>query len=104
MLNEKITKEDFFKYLNLIRRNSEIISKIYSDSYRTIDIINLDELLCEPYRIIEKLFFTTDELDIISWYIFEYTEGKMKIYDNNDMIADIVDDEALWEYLNRRYE
>ena len=101
MLKNKISKEDFFKYMELLRRNRDYIDSVYNCTNRQLDLINLNDSMCEPYQIIVKAFFTPEELDIIGWYMWEYNEGHMKIYDNDEIIADLKTDEDLWEYLNR---
>lgn len=101
MLKNKISKEDLFKYMELLRRNADYIKSVYECTNHQLDLINLNETLCEPYQIIVKAFFTPEELEIFSWYMWEYNEGHMKIYVNDSVIADLETDEDLWEYLNR---
>lgn len=101
MLKDKISKELFFKYLNGLRHNSKMINQIYEATFRALDLINLEEELSKPYHIIEKCFFTESELDYIYWYLFERVEKKIYDAKTHEVIADLVDDEALWEYLNR---
>ena len=102
-LNERISKEDFFKYLDLSRKVSKCIDSIYDASDKELDLINFNDFLTKPLRIIERNFFSNVELDMISWYLWEYDEKLMKIYSNDDrsVIAEILTDEDLWEYLNR---
>ena len=101
MLKNKISKEDFFKYMELLRRNNRYIESVYDCTNHQLDLINLNDTLCEPYQIIVKAFFTQEELEIISWYMCEYDEGHMKIWQDDNEIADLETDEDLWEYLNR---
>lgn len=103
MLKDKISKDDFFRYLKGLRKVSKYVMDTYDNTDGYVDLINLESALTEPYHIIEKAFFTNVEYDVISWYLYEYDEDKMKIWDSQtkEVIADIVDDEALWEYLNR---
>lgn len=101
MLNNKISKENFFKYMELLRRNNRYIESVYDCTNRQLDLINLNDTLCEPYQIIVNAFFTPEELEIISWYMWEYDEGHMKIWQDDNEIADLETDEDLWEYLNR---
>ena len=102
-LSERISKEDFFDYLNKSRKIDKMIETIYQCSDRNLDLINFNDLLTKPFRIIERNFFSPTELDMISWYLWEYDEKMMKIYSNDDnhVIAEILTDEDLWEYLNR---
>lgn len=102
-LSERISKEDFFDYLDKSRKVDKMIEAIYQATNGEIDLINFNDTLTKPFRIIERNFFSNVELDIISWYLWEYDEKKMKIYSNDDrhVIAEILTDEDLWEYLNR---
>lgn len=100
MLKDKMSFDLFKRYLQLLRRNNEMINKIYNDSNKTIDIINLDSELTEPYRIIEKLFFTINELEMISWYLYENVEKKIYEGKTDKVICEINTDEDLWNYLN----
>ena len=103
MLKDKISKEQFFEYLNGLKENSEMVSAIYNASKRNIDMINYEDEITKPYRIIEKLFFTKEELDYISWYVYEFDADRMKIYDANThkVIANLETNEDLWIYLNK---
>ena len=101
MLKDKITKEMFFEYLNGLRHNSQMIDAIYKATNGAFDIINFEDELCRPYHLIEKCFFTHIELDIIGWYLYENVEKKIYNSETHEVIADLIDDEALWEYLNR---
>lgn len=102
-LSERIPKEDFFDYLDKSRKVDKLISAIYDASNGEIDLINFNDTLTKPFRVIERNFFSATELDIISWYLWEYKKEDMKIYSSNDesIIAEILTDEDLWEYLNR---
>ena len=102
-LSERISKEDFFDYLDESRKVDKMIDAIYQCSDRNLDLINFNDILTKPFRIIERNFFSNVELDIISWYLWEYKEGDMKIYrsDDREVIAELKTDEDLWEYLNR---
>ena len=87
MLKDKISKEDFVKYIKESQEVSKLVHKVYEASGRTIDIINLEDELNKPFRIIERNFFTKVELDYISWFLYEYKSGHMKIYkEDNYMI------------------
>ena len=105
MLKDKISKEDFTKYVEETLRVSKFISNIYDASNRTIDIINLEEELTRPLRIIEKNFFTKVELDYIGWFIYEYDEGHMKIYkagtNKEVVLAELNTVDDLWDWLNK---
>ena len=101
MLKDKISKELFFEYLNGLRNNEKLISGVYEATHRALDLINLEDELTRPYHIIEKCFFTETELDYIYWYLFEKVEKKIYNSETHEVIADLIDDEALWEYLNR---
>lgn len=103
MLKDKISKEKFFEYLKGLKENSSMVSDVYKASKRNIDLINYEDEITRPYRIIEKLFFTYEELDCISWYVYEYSEGNMKIWDavTKEEIANLETDEDLWNYLNK---
>ena len=102
-LSERISKEDFFDYLDKSRKVDKMIEAIYQATDGDIDLINFNDTLTKPFRIIERNFFSNVELDMISWYLWEYDEKMMKIYSNDDrhVIAEILTDEDLWEYLNR---
>lgn len=104
-LSERISKEDFFDYLNESRKIDKMIETIYQCSDGNLDLINFNDYLTKPLRIIERNFFSYIEKDLISWYLWEYKEDSMKIYkaDTNkeEIIAEILTDEDLWEYLNR---
>lgn len=102
-LSERISKEDFFDYLDKSRKVDKMIDTIYQASNGEIDLINFNDTLSKPFRIIKRNFFSNVELDLISWYLWEYDEKMMKIYSNDDrhVIAEILTDEDLWEYLNR---
>lgn len=102
-LSERISKEDFFDYLDKSRKIDKMIEAIYQATNGEIDLINFNDTLSKPFRIIERNFFSATELDIISWYLWEYNEKMMKIYSSDDrhVIAEILTDEDLWEYLNR---
>ena len=102
-LSERISKEDFFDYLDKSRKIDKMIEAIYQATNGEIDLINFNDTLSKPFRIIERNFFSPTELDIISWYLWEYNEKMMKIYSSDDrhVIAEILTDEDLWEYLNR---
>ena len=102
-LSERISKEDFFDYLDKSRKVDKMIDAIYQCSDRNLDLINFNDLLTKPFRVIERNFFSPTELDMISWYLWEYDEKMMKIYSSDDrhVIAEILTDEDLWEYLNR---
>lgn len=102
-LSERISKEDFFDYLDKSRKVDKMIEAIYQATNGEIDLINFNDTLTKPFRIIERNFFSNVELDMISWYLWEYDEKMMKIYSNDDrhVIAEILTDEDLWEYLNR---
>lgn len=102
-LSERISKEEFFKYLDEYRKIDKMIETIYQCSNGNLDLINFNDFLTKPLRIIERNFFSYIEKDLISWYLWEYKEGGMKIYrsDNREVIAELKTDEDLWEYLNR---
>ena len=102
-LSERISKEDFFDYLDKSRKVDKMIDAIYQASNGEIDLINFNDTLTKPFRVIERNFFSPTEMDMISWYLWEYDEKMMKIYSNDDnhIIAEILTDEDLWEYLNR---
>lgn len=102
-LSERISKEDFFKYLDESRKVDKMTETIYHCSDRNLDLFNFNDFLTKSLRIIERNFFSPTELDMISWYLWEYNEKMMKIYSSDDksVIAEILTDEDLWEYLNR---
>lgn len=100
-LEKRISKEDFFEYLDKSKERSDMLFNVYKSTGKSLDLINFESYITEPYRILEKHFFSNVELDYIFWYLYEYEEGKMKIYDNGGLIADIIDNEALWDFLNR---
>lgn len=102
-LSEKISKEDFFDYLNKSREIDKMIGTIYQSSKGNLDLINFNDYLTKPLRIIERNFFSYIEKEMISWYLWEYKEGDMKIYkpNTNEIIAELKNDDDLWEYLNR---
>ena len=102
-LSERISKKDFFDYLDKSRKVDKMIETIYQCSDGNFDLINFNDFLTKPLRIIERNFFSYIEKDLISWYLWEYKEGDMKIYrsDDREVIAELKTDEDLWEYLNR---
>ena len=104
MLKDKISKEDFVKYIKESQEVSKLVHKVYEASGRTIDIINLEDELTKPFRIIERNFFTKVELDYISWFLYEYKSGHMKIYkagtDKEVILADLETIDDLWNWLN----
>ena len=104
-LSERISKEDFFKYLDEYRKIDKMIETIYQCSDGNLDLINFNDFLTKPLRIIERNFFSIAEKDLISWYLYEYKEENMKIYkagtNKEEVIAEILTDDDLWEYLNR---
>ena len=105
MLKDKISKEDFVKYIKETLRINKLISNIYESSNRTIDIINLEEELTKPFRIIEKNFFNKIEFDYIGWFLYEYDEGHMKIYKEETnqevVLAELNTVDDLWDWLNK---
>lgn len=104
-LSERISKKDFFDYLDKSRKVDKMIETIYQCSDGNLDLINFNDFLTKPLRIIERNFFSYIEKDLISWYLWEYKEGDMKIYkagtNKEEVIAEILTDEDLWEYLNK---
>ena len=104
MLKDKISKEDFVKYIKESQEVSKLVHKVYEASGRTIDIINLEDELNKPFRIIERNFFTKVELDYISWFLYEYKSGHMKIYkagtDKEVVLAELNTIDDLWNWLN----
>ena len=104
MLKDKSSKEDFVKYIKESQEVSKLVHKVYEASGRTIDIINLEDELNKPFRIIERNFFTKVELDYISWFLYEYKSGHMKIYkagtDKEVILADLETIDDLWNWLN----
>lgn len=103
MLNTKMNKDQFINYIQKIKEKDKLVSKVYKASNGLIDITNLEDALNEPFHYLESIFFTDIERDIISWYLYEYNKDRMKIWDSKtgEEIANIIDIEALWEYLNR---
>lgn len=101
MLENKIDKETFCKYLQLLKNNDKIIMETYNLTNGNLDLNNFEEMLAKPYRIIEKLFFTEEELDIINWYLYEDVD---KIIYNTDgtIFKKIDSDDDLWDYLNNK--
>lgn len=101
-LSERISKEDFFDYLDKLKDRSDMVCKVYETTGKSLDLINFEDYICKPLRIIEKAFFSKIEYDTICWFLYEYNEGKMKIYykDTNEVLAEITDNESLWDYLN----
>ena len=61
------------------------------------------ELIDDVIDLIAEGMTGEDTDDWISWYLWEYNEKMMKIYSSDDrhVIAEILTDEDLWEYLNR---
>lgn len=104
MLKDKISKDDFVKYIEQSQEVIKLVHKVYEASGRTIDIINLEDELNKPFRIIERNFFTKVELDYISWFLYEYKSGHMKIYkegtDKEVILADLETVDDLWNWLN----
>ena len=80
-----------------------MIHSIYQSSNGLIDLIEFSDKIIQPYNLLEKIFFTDIERDYIYWFLYEYNEDMMKIYDANtlEVIADIKTVNDLWEYLNR---
>ena len=105
MLKDKISKEDFVKYIKQSQEVSQLVHKVYEASGKTIDIINLEEELTRPFRIIEKNFFTKVELDYIGWFLYEYKEGCMKIWkagtNKEVLLAELNTVDDLWDWLNK---
>jgi len=105
MLKDKISKEDFVKYIKESQEVSKLVHKVYEASGRTIDIINLEDELTKPFRIIEKNFFNEVELDYINWFLYEYKEGNMKIYkaetNKEVVLAELNTIDDLWNWLNK---
>lgn len=101
-LKDKISKNDFFNFINMLNNNYDMTNDIYAASNRTIDLINYDDEINKPYMFIVERFFSEIEWDCITWYVYEYRKGDMKIYDskNGKVIADLETDEDLWNYLN----
>lgn len=103
MLKDKISKEQFIDYIDKIKEKDKLIHSIYQSSNRLIDLIEFSDKIIQPYNLLEKIFFTDIERDYIYWFLYEYNEDMMKIYDANthEVIADIKTVNDLWEYLNR---
>ena len=68
-LSERISKEDFFDYFDKSRKVDKMIDAIYQTSNGEIDLINFNDTLSKPFRVIERNFFSPTELDMISWYM-----------------------------------
>lgn len=106
MLKDKISKEDFFKFIDGLKRNIEEDYLLYTLTDGSLTLTNFVERVTEPYYIILQNFFTEVELDYIMWYLCEYDEDSMGVYETDENgneveIANIVNNESLWEYLNR---
>lgn len=101
-LSERIDKLDFFNYLDKLKERADMCLKIYQASGKSLDVINFEDYICEPLRIIERAFFSKIEYDMIGWYLYEYDKDRMKIYhkETGEVLADITDNEELWNYLN----
>ena len=99
-LKDKMSFEEFSNYLDLLKDRDIFLDNIYKKSIGNLDLINFNDFLLKPYYIIERCFFSDIELDYIKWYLYEDVDKK--IYDiNSNVIADIKDNEALWNYLNQ---
>lgn len=105
MLKDKISKDDFVEYIKRSQEVGKFVHQVYEASNRTIDIISLEDELTKPFRILEKNFFDKIELEYISWFLYEYKEGCMKIWkagtDKEIVLAELNTADDLWEWLNR---
>ena len=59
MLKDKISKEDFVKYIEQSQEVIKLVHKVYEASGRTIDIINLEDIIVIAGEI-DKGFIITD--------------------------------------------
>lgn len=102
-LKDRISKEQFMEYISKIQRNKKMCSDIYETSDELIDVYELVDRFVQPYKLLEKIVFNDIEREFIDWFIYEYNQDMMKIYNTNtnEVIADIQTEEDLWEYLNR---
>ena len=97
----KIFINDSKQYQNKVFNEESVVSSVIDLSPQKINLYFNES--SKAINLLEKIFFTDIERDYIYWFLYEYNEDMMKIYDANthEVIADIKTVNDLWEYLNR---
>lgn len=100
-LQYRISKETFIEYFSLMQKLDGQVSSIYNITNGNLDLGNYISQFSSLSSILEKCIFTTEELDIIYWYLFEDVEKK--IYDSitHDVIIEFKSLEDVYDYLNQ---
>jgi glutamine cyclotransferase len=71
-----------------------------------IDTINFTDNYHSVIQELLRSIFGLEKTETLYWYLYEYQEGKMKIYDNktSEVLYDFDKEGDLWKYMNDKGE
>lgn len=93
-----ITKEQFLKSLNVARKRSEFIDKLYD---LHIDILECQDGFDEMYSLFTELAFTEEGNEWYYWYLYEvpgFSKHEPHAWDENGDPIILNNDEDLWDF------
>ena len=98
-----MTKEHFYKIIDNIRYCDDKCNRAFQAG---VDLINFTG---GYHSIIDGLLtsiFDKEKVGILYWYLYEYKEGEMKIYDQktSEVLYDFDKEGDLWKYMNDKGE
>ena len=98
-----MTKEEFDKIIYKIQD----LDKKYDLAFESG--VDLMSFIDGHSFVVEKLFNSIcglEKTDILYWYLYEYREGNMKIYDQktSEVLYDFDKEGDLWKYINNKGE
>jgi hypothetical protein len=91
-----ITKEQFLKYLDLIKKYEAQIDKVYNDYRIELWETTICDSAAKIFDLLLEISFTKEGVDLINWWLYESSDKQ--IYENDEAI-DISVAEDFWNYL-----
>lgn len=93
-----ITKEQFLKSLEVARKRSEFIDKLYD---LHIDILECEDGFDDIFALFTKAVFTEEGEDWYYWYLYEKPSlrGEINAWEADGTPIILDTDEDLWNYL-----
>jgi hypothetical protein len=99
MSNNKLSKENFIKILDILRNYNKSASDIYKSG---IDLINYTDNYYGIIGILMEHIYGKDGNSIVQDWVYQSWNGQ--IFDkNNQIIREIKSDEDLWVYLEKDF-
>lgn len=94
-----VTKKEFIWFVESVKREDKFLDDCYNLKIDLSESPIVDEYE-NLFKMIEKIWFTDDGIELVEWWLFEDIEDK-KLYSakDNSVIADVNKVEDLYDFM-----